>query len=174
LSPTRHGEHDLADLQRLLDESARSAGDALRETFEPEGHMLSARQLAAYFDRSRGFALATVTAEGDPRVAPVGAIFYRAKFHVPTADYSKRVEHLERRDALSLTHFVLGSIAIIVHGRAALLSSTDPDFAALEALHDGGEWWRKLRGTDSAVYLRVEPRRVYSWAADPSAFPAWS
>jgi nitroimidazol reductase NimA-like FMN-containing flavoprotein (pyridoxamine 5'-phosphate oxidase superfamily) len=173
LSRSRHGAAELAALQRLLDESARSAGDALRETFEPEGHILSARQLAAYFDRGRGFALATVTAKGDPRVAPVGAVFYKAKFHVPAADYSRRVAHIERRNAVSLTHFVLSSIAVIVHGRAAVLQATDPDFAALEALHDGGDWWRKLRGTDSGVYLRVDPERVYSWAADPSAFPSW-
>jgi len=173
LSGSRHSAAELTELQRLLDESARSAGDALRETFEPEGHMLSARQLAAYFDGARGFALATVTANGDPRVAPVGAVFYRAKFHVPAADYARRVAHIERQSAVSLTHFVLSSIAVIVHGRAVVLSSTDPDFAALESLHEGGEWWRKLRGTDSGVYLRVYAERVYSWAADPSAFPAW-
>ena len=172
-SPSRHSADELSDLQRLLDESARSAGDALRETFEPAGHLLSARQLAAYFAATRGFALATVTAAGDPRVAPVGAVFYRAKFHVPTADYSKRVEHVVDRDSVSLTHFVLGSIAVIVHGRATVIAATDPDFAALEALHDGGEWWRKIRGTDSGVYLRVEPRRIYSWADDPSGFPEW-
>jgi hypothetical protein len=74
---------------------------------------------------------------------------------------------------VSLTHFVLGSIAVIVHGRATVIAATDPDFAALEALHDGGEWWRKIRGTDSGVYLRVEPRRIYSWADDPSGFPEW-
>ena len=90
----RDGRADLADLQRLLEASARSAGRALRETFEPEGHMLSALQLAAYFDRVRGFAFATVTRKGDPRVSPVGAVFYRAKFHIPTADYSKRIAHV--------------------------------------------------------------------------------
>jgi hypothetical protein len=173
LSPPRHSTDELAALQFLLGESARSAGDALRETFEPEGHMLSARQLAAYLDRGAGFALATVTARGEPRVAPVGAVFYRAKLHVPAADYSKRVAHLERRGAVSLTHFVLNSIAIIVHGRATILTATDPDFGALEALHDGGDWWRKLRGTDSGVYLRIDAERVYSWAADPSALPSW-
>jgi hypothetical protein len=173
LSPPRHSAEELSDLQRLLDESARSAGDALRETFEPQGHLLSARQLAAYFGPIRGFALATVTSAGDPRVAPVGAVFYRAKFHVPTADYSKRVAHVVGRDSVSLTHFVLGSIAVIVHGRAAVIAATDPDFAALEALHDGGEWWRKIRGTDSGVYLRVEPKRIYSWADDPRGYPEW-
>jgi len=31
----RHHADDLAELQRLLEASARSAGDALRETFAP-------------------------------------------------------------------------------------------------------------------------------------------
>ena len=72
---------------------------------------------------------------------------------------------------VSLTHFVLGSIAVIVHGRAVVLSEADPDFDALETLHDGGAWWRRLRAKDSGVYLRVDPERVFSWAVDPSVFP---
>jgi hypothetical protein len=168
----RHHADDLAELQRLLEASERSAGDALRETFAPGQHMLSALQLAAYFDRIRGFALATVTGKGDPRVAPVGAIFYRAKFHIPTADYSRRVAHVRQRNTVSLTHFVLNSVAVIVHGRAAVLSDDDPDFGALDVFHDGGSWWRDLRAKRAGVYLRVDAERVYSWAADPSAFPA--
>ena len=168
----RHHADDLAKLQRLLDASARSAGDALRETFAPEGHMLSALQLAAYFDRTRGFAFATVTAKGEPRVAPVGAVFYRAKFHIPTAAYSRRVADVRERNSVSLTHFVLGSVAVIVHGRAVVLSEVDPDFGALDVFHDGGTWWRELRAKRAGVYLRVDAERVYSWAADPLAFPA--
>ena len=103
----RHHADDLAELQRLLEASARSAGDALRETFAPEGHMLSALQLAAYFDRTRGFAFATVTAKGEPRVAPVGAVFYRAKFHIPTAAYSRRVADVRERNSVSLRSILI-------------------------------------------------------------------
>ena len=172
MNADRHQADDLAELQRLLETSARSAGDALRETFAPEGHLLSALQLAAYFDRTRGFAFATVTAKGEPRVAPVGAVFYRAKFHIPTAAYSRRVADVRERNSVSLTHFVLGSVAVIVHGRAAVLSEVDPDFGALDVFHDGGTWWRELRAKRAGVYLRVDAERVYSWAADPLAFPA--
>ena len=113
-----------------------------------------------------------MTAKGEPRVAPVGAVFYRAKFHIPTAAYSRRVADVRERNSVSLTHFVLGSVAVIVHGRAVVLSEVDPDFGALDAFHDGGTWWRELRAKRAGVYLRVDAERVYSWAADPLAFPA--
>jgi hypothetical protein len=171
LGERRHSPDELAALQGLLDASGRSGGAALREAFEPEGHMLSAAQLAAYFDRVRPFAVATVTDRGEPRVAPVGAVFYRAMFHIPTADYARRVVHVRHRPVISVTHFVLGSIAVIVHGRAEILTASHPDFETLEALHDGGAWWREIRAKGSGVYLRVDAERAYSWAADPGAFP---
>jgi uncharacterized pyridoxamine 5'-phosphate oxidase family protein len=165
-----HTDAELDRLQVILDASATSADGLLRETFDPAAHVLSARQLARYFDRSRGVALATVTANGEPRVAPVGAVFHRAKFHVPTAEYSKRVAHIRQRPAVSLTHFVLSSIAVIVHGTATLVGRADPDVAALDTLHDG-EWWRDLRAKNAGIYIRIEPEHVYAWAATPSEFP---
>ena len=73
-----HAEAELDALQRTIDESAAAADGFLRETFDLAGHGLSARQLARYFDGNRGFALATVTAKGEPRVAPVGIVHGRA------------------------------------------------------------------------------------------------
>src|SRR5258708_12102949 len=110
-----HTDEDLDRLQVILDASAASADGLLRQTFDPAGHLLSARQLARYFDRARGVALATVTAKGEPRVAPVGAVFHRATLHIPTAENAKRAPHIRRRPAASGPHFLLPSIAVIVH-----------------------------------------------------------
>ncbi len=167
-----HTDEDLDRLQVILDASAASADGLLRQTFDPAGHLLSARQLARYFDRARGVALATVTAKGEPRVAPVGAVFHRATLHIPTAEHAKRVAHIRRRPAVSVTHFVLSSIAVIVHGQATLVGRADPDVAVLDTLHDGGEWWRDLRSRGAGIYIRIEPEHVYAWAANPSEFPA--
>ena len=166
-----HTDEELDRLQVILDASATSADGLLKETFDPAGHVLSARQLARYFDRNRGVALATVTAKGEPRVAPVGAVFHRAKFHIPTAEYAKRFAHIRQRPAVSVTHFVLNSIAVIVHGRATLIGRDDPEVAVLDALHDG-QWWRDLRAKNAGIYIRIEPEHVYAWAATPSEFPA--
>ncbi len=110
-----------------------------------------------------------MTAKGEPRVAPVGAILHRAAFHVPTALHARRVTHIRKRPAVSLTHFVLDDIAVIVHGRASLLEKTDPETAVLDALYDD-EWWRGLRTTGAAVWIRIEPRRIYTWAARPGEY----
>jgi general stress protein 26 len=164
-----HAEAELDALQRTIDESAAVADGFLKETFDLAGHGLSARQLARYFERNRGFALATVTAKGEPRVAPVGAILHRAAFHVPTAVQARRVTHIRKRPAVSLTHFVLDDIAVIVHGRASLLEKTDPEVAVLNALNDD-PWWRGLKATGAAVWVRIEPRRIYTWAARPAEY----
>lgn len=165
-----HTANELAELQRILDDSARSAGGFLEETFDPAAHLLSARQLARYFDRSRQVALATVTTKSEPRVAPVGAVLHRAKLHIPTAAYARRVAHIRQRPAVSATHWVSGSIAVIVHGFATLIGTADPDIAILDTLHDGA-WWRDLRAKDAGIYIRIEPHHVYAWASDPGEFP---
>src|SRR5258708_18489773 len=151
-----HTDEDLDRLEVILDASAASADGLVRETFDPAGHLLAARQLARYFDRARGVALATVTAKGEPRVAPVGAVFHRATLHIPTAEHAKRVAHIRRRPAVSVTHFVLGSIAVIVHGQATLVGRSDPDVAVLDTLHDGGGWWRDRRSTGAGSHIRVQ------------------
>jgi hypothetical protein len=165
-----HAKAELDALQRVLEESASAADGFLKETFDLAGHGLSARQLAQHFDRIRGVALATVTAKGEPRVAPVGAILQGPAFCVPTALHARRVTHVRKRPSVSFTHFVLDDIAVIVHGRATVLASTDPNVAILNAKYDD-QWWSGLKATGAAVWLRIEPQRIYTWAARPAEYP---
>lgn len=166
-----HAKAEFDALQRVLDESASAADGFLRETFDLAGHGLSAGQLAHHFDRIRGVALATVTAKGEPRVAPVGAILQRAAFHVRTSLQARRVTHIRQRPAVSFTHFVLNDVAVIVHGSATVLASTDSEAAILDARYDD-VWWNGLKATGAAVWLRIEPHRIYTWAARPVDYPA--
>ncbi len=48
-------------------------------------------------------ALATVTAKGEPRVAPLDGLFIRGRFHVGTGGAAARVRHLLRQPKVSLT-----------------------------------------------------------------------
>ena len=166
----RHTEQDLIGLQELLDRSAASAGSFLRQTFELPGHSLTAHQLTRYFEeRMRAVAIATVTLKGEPRVSPVGAVFHRTKFHIPTAEYSMRIRHLRKRPAISLTHFEPNVIAVIVHGRAEIISPGVPEFEELE-ISEQEKWWHALRDKGQGVYLRIEPERMFAWAEDPGHF----
>lgn len=142
----------------------------MRETFELPDHALTARQLTSYFEeRLRAVAIATVTARGEPRASPVGAVFHRTKFHIPTAEYSMRVRHVRSRPATSLTHFELNVIAVIVHGRAEIISPGAPEFEELE-IPEREKWWHALRAKGQGVLLRIEPERMFAWAKDPSQF----
>jgi len=142
----------------------------MRGTFEFPDHGLTARQVTSYFEeRIRAVAIATVTAKGEPRVSPVGAVFHRTKFHIPTAEYSVRIRHLRKRPAISLTHFELNLIAVIVHGRAEIISPGVPEFEELE-ISEQEKWWHALRDKGQGVYLRIQPDRMFAWAKDPGHF----
>src|SRR2546427_8163940 len=117
----------------------------MRETFELPDHGPTARQLTSYFEeRMRPVAIATVTAKGEPRVSPVGAVFHRTKFHIPTAEYSMRVRHVRSRPAISLTHFELNRIAVIVPARADIISPGVPESEEL-AIWEQETSWHALR-----------------------------
>jgi hypothetical protein len=164
-------EQDIRGLQALIETSMSEAGPHLRRIFRPPQHTVSAAQVARMFRGKKQIALATVTARGEPRVAPVDAILLRAKFHFGTSERSARVRHLRARPALSLTHFEADDLAIIVHGRAALIEFADPDFRPVE-----DEFLAVYGGTPSteeegSVYVRVDPTAVYTFARDPSRLP---
>lgn len=161
----RHPPTELEALQALLDRSAANAGSALRSVFGIPERTLSAAQLVRYLDEDRLFALATVTAQGEPRVAPVMAIFYRATLHVPTMTTSARVRHILKHPAVSLTHWS-DDLAVIIHGRAAVLRADHPDFAAPNEFIDSG-WWDRWRAEGVAAWLRIEASAVFTRASDP-------
>jgi hypothetical protein len=168
----RETAEDLDRLQAMLDDSVGRAGAFLRSSFEMPEHSLSAPQLAAHLHGSLTVALATVTARGEPRVAPIGALFLHAWFYVPTVAESARARHLARRPAASLTYFEGTELAVIVHGQVMIIGAEDSDFAELDAaqVESGGQSVREWQG--QGVYLRLEPATFYTYAGDPGRYPA--
>ena len=158
---------DLERLQAVLDRSMERAGPFLRASFEMPARSLSAAQLAARLHGSLTVALATVTARGEPRVAPIAAFLLRAVFYIPTVAEAARTRHLMRRPAVSLTYFEGIELAVIVHGRAAVVPEPDPAFAALDAVQRaiGNQSVREWAGT--GVYLCIEPATVATFARRP-------
>jgi nitroimidazol reductase NimA-like FMN-containing flavoprotein (pyridoxamine 5'-phosphate oxidase superfamily) len=134
-------------------------------------HSLSAQQLAIHLQGSLTVALATVTAAGEPRVAPINALFFRGAFYVPTVAESARARNAARRPAVSLSYFESTAVAVIVHGRATIVDETHPDFAELDELqvHYGRE--SPLAWDGEAVYLKVAPATIFSYARHPERHP---
>jgi hypothetical protein len=163
---------DLEGLQMLLDDSAEQASAFLRSSFEIPEHSLSAQQLAAHLQGSRTVALATVTARGEPRVAPINAFFLRAAFYVPTVAEAARARHLARRPGASLTYFEGVDLAVIAHGHVTIIGPDRADFAELDATQtqSGGQSVREWQG--HGVYLHLQARVLYTYARTPDQYPS--
>ncbi len=161
---------DLEQLQALLDYSIEQAGSFLRNSFQMPQCSLSAEQLVHYLQGIQNVAFATVTASGEPRVAPIGSLFFRGRFYIPTVASAVRTRHVMKRSAVSLTHFVGNDLALIVHGHAAVVLPDHPDFAALEELQQASSG-SSVRDWGEGAYLRVDAQAIYTFARDPVQYP---
>jgi hypothetical protein len=160
---------DIATLQNLITRSIEQAGDFLRMSFQMPQHSLSARQLVRYLKGTVTVAFATVTAHGEPRIAPVGSILYRGEFYIPTVAAAARVKHIERGSAISLSYFEQGDFAVIVHGRGQIVRLADPVFADLEKVQKESTG-QTVRDWGEGVYIRVFADRLYTFARHPERF----
>jgi hypothetical protein len=166
---------ELLDLQALLDRGIQEASPMLRKIFRiPEGS-LSAGQLTGHLQGFKTLAMATVTAKGEPRVAPVDAILFHGKFHVATDLSTARARHLRKRPAVSLTYYEGDNLAVIVHGIATMIEPGHPQFAAVDVEFTRlvgmsmDEVTRQFDGRGPVV-LRVEPRTIYTFAREREKF----
>lgn len=158
---------DLQLLHTLLDQSIEQAGPFLRSSFQMPEHSLSAVQLAARLHGSLTVALATVTARGEPRVAPITALFLRAAFYMPTVAEAARAKHLTRRPGASITYFDGTDLAVIAHGHAAIIGADHPDFDELDAtqVEWGNQSVRDWSG--HGIYLHLRPAKIYTFVRHP-------
>lgn len=158
---------DIDHLQAVLDTSIVRAGDFLRRSFQMPEHSLSAIELAQKLQGVRTVALATVTAKGEPRVAPIGAIFYRGDFYIPTVATAVRTRHIMKRPAVSLTYFRRNGLAIIVHGSATIITPDHPDFETLEELlrtYNNAS----VSGWGEGIYLHIHAETIYTYIRHPN------
>lgn len=163
---------DLQRLQTLLDQSVEQASPFLRSSFEMPQRSLSAAQLVAHLQGSLTVALGTVTARGEPRVAPIAAFVLRASFYLPTVAEAARAKHLARRPGASLTYFEGIDLAVVAHGRVTIIDADHPDFAELDAtqVESGNESVRDWQG--HGIYLHLVPATLFTFARHRKALPA--
>ena len=164
----RETPNDIAWLDGVLTQSIERAGPYLRTSFRMPSHSLSAEQLVAALDGILEVAIATVTAKGEPRVAPTAALFYRGHFCVPTLAASARVTHLKRQPAVSVTYYEGVDLAMIVHGRSQFIPDGGGDFTALSDLQlEVSESTVRQWGADP-LYIRVVPDVIYTYTSKPA------
>lgn len=161
---------DLERLDARLRASIEKAGPFLRSSFQMPTHSLNARQLTAAVQGVIPVALATVTAKGEPRVAPIGAFLYRGDFYIPTTMQAARVRHLRRQPAVSLTLFDGTDFAVIVHGQAVVLGEDTADFEALIEIQRSGQG-ETVRDWGDGAFIRIDAEMIYTYAREPERFP---
>ncbi|HEX8052010.1 MAG TPA: pyridoxamine 5'-phosphate oxidase family protein [Thermoleophilaceae bacterium] len=119
-------EADLRELQRLLDECHAGAGAHLKRIFSDE-RRVNAADLPARLPGVQVTALATVTAKGEPRVAPVDGLFYRGRLWFGSAPDSQRFRNIRARPAVSATIAHGEEFALVVHGTAREVDIGEPE-----------------------------------------------
>jgi hypothetical protein len=161
---------DLEKLDAQLAASIERAGPFLRDSFQMPEHSLNARQLTQAVAGVVQVALATVTAKGEPRVAPIGAFLNRGDFYIPTTMQAARVRHLRRRPAISLTLYDGIDFAVIVHGQAVILGEGTPEFEVLIEMQRSGQG-ETVRDWGEGAFIRIDAETIYTYARYPERFP---
>lgn len=157
---------DLRTLQDLLDRSYATAGPHLLQIHTPE-RRLGAAELTTTLIGVCVLALATVTGDGRPLVAPVDGLFYRGAFWFGSSPDSVRFRHIRRSPAVSATHTRGKSLAVTVHGVAVETTlGANPGFAAscAEVYHPRyGDGWSQWAA--AFPFARIQAERMFAFAS---------
>ena len=155
-------------LATILRDSMERTGPFVRASFEWPAHALSLDDLLALFRQMRVVVLATATAAGAPRVAPVGCLLVGAAFCVPTVRSAARCRMVARRPEVSFAYIEERALAVIVHGRGSIVGAGDALFdrceRALAALGIASPttWGDPADGR----YLIIVPETIYTYRRD--------
>jgi hypothetical protein len=124
---------------------------------------MSARELASFFRGRRQVAVATVTANGEPRVSPVDALLIHGRFWFGTHKSAARIRHLRARPGVSLAYFERDELAIVVHGVAELVEFRDPAFEAVDADFLAVYGGSPSTEAEGSVFVCVHPRAIHTF-----------
>ena len=156
-------EGELRELQAVLDRSYASAGSHLLGIFTPDLR-IPASELAGILEGMQLLNLATVTAKGEPRVGPVDGLFFKGRFWFGSSPTSRRFVHIRSRPQVSATHTRGEDLAVVVHGRAAIVDLWAPEQEGFRGYcrEVYGDVWTEWRDQDDAIYARIEPAQMFA------------
>jgi hypothetical protein len=108
----------LRSIQRVLDRSRTSAGQAVRDSFERPERQLTALEFVRFWNGSRLKAMATVGKDSEPHIAPVHAEFVNGRLRSTIYENAVRRRDLRENPRVALTTWGPHGAAAIVYGRA--------------------------------------------------------
>ena len=162
-------EAEIAEMQRLFDDTLRRANPHMLSIVTPE-RRLSARQVAAFLQGTRHVALATVTAKGEPRVSPIDCLFIHGRFTMGTGGEAARLRHLRANPACSATYVEGDRVAVVVNGTVEWIGREHPDHCEIHGT------WQATYGMDpydlgpGVTLFRIAPASMWAFASQPEKF----
>jgi hypothetical protein len=162
---------ELESLQALLDASLARGGDHLRDIVT-ESRTPSAADVVALLTGIQHIVVATTTADGRPLTSAADGHFLHGRWCFTTSGTAVKARHLAARPDVSATHLRGDDFGVFTHGVAQRLRPGDDGFAELD------EHLTSLYGAspstwaEDIAYLRIEPRWMVAYAADPAALRA--
>lgn len=169
-------EEDLAWLQALLDRSYEHAGNHLRSITTP-ARRIPATELTELLRGVQIIDLATVTADGRPRVGPVDGLFFRSRFYFSSSKTSFRYRHLTVRPHVSAAHTRGEEMSLVVHGAAQMFSLDDPKHEEFKQycyevyVPRYGEGWKKFALGSDIFFARINPELMFTFRMDQPRLP---
>ena len=155
-------EQDLRKLQELIDRSHAAAGEHLKRIFSDE-RRVSAADLPGRLTGVQVTALATVTAAGEPRVAPVDGLFYRGRLWFGSAPDSLRFRNIRERPQVSATITHGEEFALVVHGTARIIDLNDAEHEGIRDYVAEVYGRNRLGFFTSHPYASIEAKRMFTF-----------
>ncbi len=152
---------ELRALQALLDRSLATAGTHLRSIADHTPRA-QAERLVVLLSGMQTIDLATVTANGEARIAPVDGHFLKGRWYFGSAAESVRARHLAARPSASVAHTRGEGVCVVVHGRVEAVSLRDPASGwfldRLRSVYPGFDDWGFLDNP----YWTLHPTHMYA------------
>jgi general stress protein 26 len=119
---------ELASLQELLDRSHAGATDHLRDIINDE-RRLTAQDLVALLTGMKVISVASVTAQGHPRISAMDGHFLHASWSFSTSGTAAKARHMHLRPDVSVAHVDHEELAVFSHGRVEEMQEQDADWS---------------------------------------------
>jgi pyridoxine/pyridoxamine 5'-phosphate oxidase len=162
---------EVTELQRLLDAAYERSTAHLR-TIITGPRKLDAEDLTKVLTGMCTLNLATVTANGEPRISAVDGHFLHARWVFTTSGTAAKARHLRARPAASISYVDGERIGVFSHGQVEFLDSDHPEFAEIEDHLTNHYGSSPSSWGDEIVYCRLQPSWMVGYAFDKSALLA--
>jgi general stress protein 26 len=155
---------ELTALQDLLDRSHAGATAHLRDIINDE-RRLTAEDLVALLTGMRVISVATVTAQGHPRISAMDGHFLHASWSFSTSGTAAKARHMHLRPEVSVAHVDHEELAVFSHGRVEEMEEQDPDWAETLDHWTGHYGSSPLSWGERIVLYRYRPHWMvgYAW-----------